>query len=536
MPAPCSSLKGLVVISILLARAYATIQWRNCSSNDTQVIGLPLNGTGVQCAELSVPLDWTNPQGQNITLGLTRLPSKEANNRIGSLFVNPGGPGVPTSELIGGQALGFTFFPESITDAFDLIGMDPRGFGLSTGIMCDPDIWSQRVTQFPKSQEEYDKVVSTQTKIWESCFNMSGELLYNIDTKAVTQDMEAVRVALDDGPLNFLGISYGTVMAQTYAQLYPNNYRAIAMDGIVDHSSDATDLFFAAAQTYESSVHQFAEWCNSTNSTECPLTGKHVVSIWNQTVTKALTDTIPAPGCIGTASSLLNGSCYSNVTADEFLNVMRDLLRFKEAVPPLTYGWRTVAQVLALAAEGNATAIAQAWAKSSLARSNRSSATFASVAIPCLDYRPAIASYYDVRYRRNLASYIAPVTLGSSHTWAMQMQCIGFGHRATYPQQNMDIPLDFNQNPVSYFNGTTDEQLPSNTSSSTAVLIVQSKYDPVCSYLWAENLRAGTANASLLLREGDGHTSYVLRGEARDLIDDYLVNLTLPTPGMVVAT
>jgi pimeloyl-ACP methyl ester carboxylesterase len=531
-----SSSAGLLVLSIFLGQASASITWRNCSSNDTATISIPLNDTRVQCAEFSVPLDWSNLSGPKITLGLTRLPANTTGNRIGSLFVNPGGPGVPTSELIGAQALGFKFFPDSITEAFDLIGMDPRGFGLSTGIQCDPNLWNRRVTQFPTPQEEFDAVLSTQIQIWESCYNMSGPLLYNIDTRSVTRDMEAVRIALNDGPLNFLGVSYGTVIAQTYAQLFPDSYRTIAMDGIVDHTSSATNLFFSAAQTLESVINQFALWCNTTNTTNCPLTGRDVLSIWNNTVTSALTTPIPAPGCIGTPASLLNGSCYANVTATEFLSVMRDALRFKSPDEPLTPGWPAVAKLLALAAEGNATAISQTYAKSNLARSKYDSATFAAVAIPCVDFRNAIANYNDVRYRLELASYIAPLTRGASHTWTEQMQCLGFGHRPTYPQQNMDVPQNYDPSPITYFNGSVQAQLPSNETSNTPVLLVQSKYDPSCNYLWAESVRVGIDNSTLLLRDGAGHTSYLLHGEASDAINSYLLNLTLPAPATVVPT
>ncbi|KPI38329.1 putative hydrolase [Cyphellophora attinorum] len=515
MPTRVSSSAGFLVLSTLLCQASAAITWRNCSSNDTAIIGIPLNDTRVQCAEFSVPLDWSDTSAQKITIGLTRLAATKPGNRIGSLFVNPGGPGVPTSELIGAQALGFEFFPDSITEAFDLIGMDPRGFGLSTGIQCDPDLWNQRVTQFPSSQEDFDTVVSTQIQIWESCYNMSGPLLYNIDTRSVARDMEAVRIALNDGPLNFLGISYGTVIAQTYAQLFPESYRTIAMDGIVDHTSSATNLFFTAAQTLESVINQFALWCNTTDTTNCPLTGRDVLSIWNTTVTSALNHPIPAPGCIGTPASLLNGSCYANVTATEFLSVMRDALRLTE---------------------GNATAVSQTYAKSSLARSKYASATFAAVAIPCLDFRNALANYDDLRYRLELGSYIAPLSRGASHTWTEQMQCLGFGHRPTYPQQNMDVPWNYNPSPITFLNGSVEAQLPSNETTNTAVLLVQSKYDPSCNYLWAENVRAGIDNSTLLLRDGAGHTSYLLHGEASDAINAYLLNLTLPAPASVVAT
>lgn len=87
--------------------------------------------------------------------------------------------------------------------------MDPRGVGLSTPIVCDENIWAERVTYFPQTREEYDAMVAHNKRFGESCLELTGDLLGFMDTISVAKDMEAVRVALGED-LNYLGLSYGT--------------------------------------------------------------------------------------------------------------------------------------------------------------------------------------------------------------------------------------------------------------------------------------------------------------------------------------
>ena len=172
----------------LIARlTSAALEWGKCPSD------VPLASPALQCAQLKVPLNWTESNGETITLGLTRVQANDTANRIGSLVINPGGPGVPASTLIAGQALGFTLFSNALSERFDIVGMDPRGVGISTSVFCDPGLWNKRVSYFPTTEAEYETMVDHNTAVWSSCLNMTGPLLYNVDTLSVTRDLEALR-------------------------------------------------------------------------------------------------------------------------------------------------------------------------------------------------------------------------------------------------------------------------------------------------------------------------------------------------------
>ena len=226
----------LVFFAASFATASAAIQWANCSSSQ-----VPDASPGLQCAELHVTLNWTDPQGENITVGLTRLKATDSANRIGSLVFSPGGPADPASPLLAAQAAGLSLFPQNITTVLDLIGFDPRGVGpISTPITCDPEVFNRRLSYYPTCEDEYNDIVSANQAAWSNCADLTGPLLFNVDSRSVARDLEALRVALDEGPLNFLALSYMTIAAQTYAQMYPKSYRAIGMDAVIDHNSSAT--------------------------------------------------------------------------------------------------------------------------------------------------------------------------------------------------------------------------------------------------------------------------------------------------------
>lgn len=481
-----------------------TLDWGPCPSD------VPLASARLQCAELQVPLNWSDPNGDSIMLGLTRVQANDTANRIGSLVINPGGPGQPASTLIAGQALGFPLFSEALSSQFDIVGMDPRGVGLSTPVFCDPELWNTRVSYFPTSEDEFEIMIKHNQAVWESCAKLTGPLLYNVDTLSVARDLEALRQALDEDGLNFLAISYGTQIAQTYGVLYPDKYRAMALDAIVSHNQSDTDLFVTEATAYESTLGRFAKWCNG-NSTACALHGEDVEELFNQLVKNATSDPIPAPGC----SSSLDAPkfCYQNVTGEEILFVTQQMLLFKEPFPPESSGWAGVSEALAAAAGGNGTALSLAYANQNLATTNQST-QFSGQATSCLDFTQTIANFSDLQYRLELGSLVAPITRGASQTYSTQTECVNFGHVPTNPQTDMSI----------------------HNNGSLAILLTQSKYDPSCSLVWAEGVRNDIEEDTLALRDGDGHTSYFLHGELAGIIDSYLVNLTVPKQNTIVKT
>ncbi|ETN37857.1 uncharacterized protein HMPREF1541_07480 [Cyphellophora europaea CBS 101466] len=472
----------------------SSMQWVNCSSIDPEM------PPALECGQVQVPLDWNNVKSEHIAIGLVRIPSSNR-EKLGSLIYNPGGPGGAASDVVIAQASGVQAFSEDLVSNFDIVGMDPRGVGLSPRIKCDPDLYNKRNAWFPKDETEYDAMVQANKDLWESCERLTGPLLYHADTIAVAKDLEAVRKALGDEKLNFMGASYGSQIGQTYAQLFPKNYRALALDGITDHAQSATDTFVTEVSTYERSFERFAEWCDENE--DCALHGEDVQEILVRLVDEANDNPIPAPGCDDKV-------CRSNMNGYEILQVTQNGLHFVPVIEPLSAGWVGLAGALAQASQGNATLLSS----TSLLAQSEDDPAFAGPAISCLDWISEGNSFWDLKWKMELGRTVAPVTRGVSQSYQIQAQCLGFPKKPTNPQQDMTVK--------------NEGQPP--------IFLAQSKYDPSTSYVWAENVRKSIESVAFALRDGDGHTSYFLFGELSKMMDEYLIKGTLPSNHTVVKT
>ena len=145
---------------------------------------------------------------------------------------------------------------------FDIVGMDPRGVGASTRVRCDPAIWNQVVSWFPRDETSFAQLQEHYRAFGESCLRLTGPLLGHLDTTNVARDLESVRAALGEGKLNFLGLSYGSQLGAAYAELYPENIRVMALDGALDHAQEASSMLAAEAGAYEDAFGRFARWCS----------------------------------------------------------------------------------------------------------------------------------------------------------------------------------------------------------------------------------------------------------------------------------
>jgi hypothetical protein len=142
---------GLMLLGAAPGWANGRIAWHGCG---------PEQPANLQCGELSVPLDYDHPHGAKITLGFNRLPAADPAHRVGSLIVNPGGPGGAGSFTIAVEAAGGHLWNPALHERFDMIGMDPRGVGTSTPIQCDPDVYNQLVSLFPSTEAQFDQLAS----------------------------------------------------------------------------------------------------------------------------------------------------------------------------------------------------------------------------------------------------------------------------------------------------------------------------------------------------------------------------------------
>lgn len=204
-----------------------------------------------QCATIEVPLDYRASNSESISIAVTRLPAASLADRIGSLVLNPGGPGGSGLDLTWSYA---SLFPAALTDAFDLVGFDPRGVGRSTAVDCG----------------DLDR---SYTVVERDCIDNSGDLLPYVGTANAARDMEQLRKALGDEKLTYLGFSYGTALGAVYADLFPGSVRALVLDGSVDPAAGqynidgtSTGSFsdpFYGVQDFEGTLDVFLDLCDA---------------------------------------------------------------------------------------------------------------------------------------------------------------------------------------------------------------------------------------------------------------------------------
>lgn len=218
----------------------------------------------LRCARLTVPLDYTKPDGKTITLGLLRRKASDPGRRIGTLFVNPGGPGA--SGVSAAASLASAVGGNDLGKRFDLVGFDPRGIGSSeppVHCLTDTERDKQRADDIEDSSAAgVAKEVAQLKDYTAKCAQRSGaDLLANVGTRDVARDLDVMRSALGDKQLTYLGFSYGTFLGTTYAEQFPANVRALVLDGAVDPNQSPADAEVAQSAGFQKAFDQFAAWC-----------------------------------------------------------------------------------------------------------------------------------------------------------------------------------------------------------------------------------------------------------------------------------
>ncbi|HEX3790734.1 MAG TPA: alpha/beta hydrolase [Pseudonocardiaceae bacterium] len=255
-----------------LAKFYGqTLAWGGCSGYATDDnAAQAYNASNLQCTRLTVPLDYTKPQGTTITLGVMRVQATDKATRIGSLLVNPGGPGASGMELAANLAgQGGPWAASPLAKDFDLVGFDPRGIASSQPqIRCltaaqtdaqresdlDDDTSPQGVAKYEAQQKAYAAECAQNTKDGKT-------MLASVGTTTVVKDMDVLRSALGDSKLSYLGYSYGTFLGSTYAEQFPKNVRAMVLDGAVDPTESIVAETVGQGNGFQTAFSQFAQWC-----------------------------------------------------------------------------------------------------------------------------------------------------------------------------------------------------------------------------------------------------------------------------------
>ena len=195
-----------------------------------------------QCATAVVPLDYDRPKGKQIALALARLPASDPSRKIGSLFLNPGGPGGSGVDFLFGA--GPFLYSDEVRARFDLVGFDPRGIIRSTPLLCFDSLDDAEAAlapmQFPVTREEERVWIRSDRTVARACAERGGPILNHMSTANVARDMDLLRRAVGDAKLTYAGYSYGSYLGTTYANLFPGKVRALVVDGVLDPVAWAT--------------------------------------------------------------------------------------------------------------------------------------------------------------------------------------------------------------------------------------------------------------------------------------------------------
>jgi pimeloyl-ACP methyl ester carboxylesterase len=443
-----------------------------------------------ECATVVVPLDYEEPDGATIELAVLRVPaSGNEDDRLGSLLVNPGGPGASGMEYASQAEFRIS---RDVRNRFDVVGFDPRGVGGSEAVDClsdeelDDFLTSEVV---PADGEDTEDFVEHAGVLAAGCETRSGDLLAHVGTPDVARDMDVLRAVLGDERLHYLGKSYGTYIGAWYAELFPDRVGRLVLDGAIDPALSGRDMALGQAAGFELALSEFLGYCVEQDN--CSLGNTEV----------------EAYGTVRDLVRLIGGSPLP--TEDEERPLTQSLAIYGIVLP------------LYLAPEEGYDALIDAF-DSALGGDGSDLLTFADLylrrnpddgtyignqneaiyAVNCLD-RPQSVTIDDVA--ESLPEFEeASAIFGEFLAWGA-LACVDWPASA----------------PI--------EPGPLTAAGADPILVVGTTGDPATPYDWAESLAAQLESGELLTFDGFGHTAYFTGNSCvDDIVDTYLLEGELP--------
>ena len=453
-----------------------TVTWTDC-------------GNGFQCTAVKVPLSYDDPGGDTLSLKVNRLPAADPPGRIGSLLVEPGGPGASGVEYVTASKDAFS---QDLRNVYDLVGFDPRGVGASDPIHCLDASQADRflaVEGTPFNASQTADVVNVSTDFGKGCQQKSPKLVFNVGTVPAAKDLDILRSVVKDQKLNLLAKSYGTFMGLTYVGLFPAKVGRFALDGVIDPTLTNEQLARGQAEGFQLAQSRFIDYCIKRSS--CPLpksakAGLARINKWLQSL--AFTPIKAAPGRPLTRALAVNGLIASMYQPDT--------------------QWPALSKALAAGFKGNGgpmLAIVDTFVGRKPNGTYDSNSLDALYAVNCLDRkdRAGIAE----TQRQAVAFSATASTFGSDFAWA-NLPC------STWPV------------------GPTDQPHVISGEGAGPILLVATTHDPATPYPWAVSTSKQMPNSTLLSWTGDGHTAYLRGSECVDSkMNAYLISGTVPEAG-----
>ena len=459
-----------------LAEFYSQeLEWSDCED-------------GKECATLTVPIDYRDPSAGTIDLALLRAPAEDPDARVGSLVVNPGGPGAPGTQTANDAE---SYFGDPLRESFDIVGFDPRGTGASAPVDCltdeelDAFVASDPAPDDPGEDQQFGQSIED---FFAGCAEKSGEVAGHVSTNEAARDMDVLRAALREDTLSYLGFSYGTRLGATYAELFPERVGKFVLDGATDPALTLRESTLSQAGGFQVALEAYLQNC--VDGGDCFI---------GDTVQEGL-DRI---------SSLLDEIDDQPLPTEDD----RDLAignAFYGLVLPLysEQNWPALDQGLQQAFDGDGTTLLRL----SDFYGSRENGTYADnsleaiSAINCLDDPTSISP---AQVPKNLPDFekVSP-TFGDVFAWGL-VNCRGLQFQPAY------------------------EPLEIRAEGAAPIVVIGTTRDPATPYEEAVALADQLESGVLVSRDGDGHTAYNKGNDCIDVaVEDYLIEGTVPQDGL----
>jgi pimeloyl-ACP methyl ester carboxylesterase len=452
----------------------SAINWQACPEKPDDLT--------IRCATIQVPIDWSDPSGPTFGLAIDRQAAADPAQDDGPLLINPGGPGGSGVDFALEAA---SFFNPQILQHFDIIGFDPRGTNRSDPVQCSTSLLAQTPFPVPSNAADYAAMLAYNKKLDADCKANTGAIFDHVDTVSVDRDMDAIRAALGAPKISYYGVSYGTLIGQEYAELFPDRIRAMVIDSNMDHSLSTTPFLLTEAATDEDSFDQFEAWCDRDST--CALHGQDVPAIWSQLRQRADAGTLTIPG---TTTKLtwfdLSSQAVNQLYGPQWANLATGMKELYTGTP-------------------GAVAIPHTAA---------TSAALSQYPLPvfCEDWSLPVSGFAQFQRDFALTNAVAPQLRTSPVAWPVFASCLGWTGPVNDPQQRLNVHAD------------------------VPLLELNSVHDPATPYVWALDDAAQLRSAARFVTSlGWGHGAYPHSDCTEGIVDDYLINRTLPAPGATCA-
>ncbi|MFC5661864.1 alpha/beta hydrolase [Kitasatospora misakiensis] len=480
-PAPTPTVKPTGQADPALQAFYGQkLAWAACQDDPKTE---KIDESAVQCAALKVPLDYANPTGDTLDVAVVRSPAGKPDQRIGSVVIDPGGPGGSGVRMIQRSP---KQFEGAVGERYDTVGFDPRGVGGTAPVNCLDDRTRDEWLTTDNPGPDHGKLLA------DACQAKYGKLLEHIGTRDSVRDMDVLRAALGDRQLTYYGLSYGTYIGSVYAEEFPDRVGRLVLDGAVDPAKPLAANNIEQYAGFERSLRAFAAHC--AKQSQCPL-GKDPEKAADKAADfldglkkKPLTT---ASGRVLTASAAWTGM-VEGLYGDES-------------------GWDSLANSLGWAMVRGKGDNLLAYADSYNKRDKD--------------------GHYNVSADAYTAIYCADGATDVPTGDALQAAYAEMAAKAPLISRHEPSMALFDPDCRSWPFRSPEKAHPITSKAQNPIVVVGSTGDAATPYANAEQLAAQLGNAVLLTREGEGHTGYGWSACIRASVDAFLVDGTVPAAG-----